>query len=51
MGAGHREVTELVLADATQSDRPPLFEIFADVVAQGDGYPDDEPAIVYWRDV
>lgn len=34
---------ELVLADATEADRPRLFEIFADVVERGDGYPESPP--------
>ena len=33
----------LVLADATEADRPRLFEIFADVVERGDGYPESAP--------
>lgn len=33
----------LVLADATEADRPRLFEIFSDVVAKGDGYPEAAP--------
>jgi GNAT superfamily N-acetyltransferase len=36
-------VTELVVADATEGDRPRLFEIFADVVERGDGYPESPP--------
>ncbi len=36
-------MTELLLADATEEDRPRLFEIFADVVERGDGYPESPP--------
>jgi L-amino acid N-acyltransferase YncA len=36
-------MTELVLADATEEDRPQLFEIFADAVERGDGYPESPP--------
>lgn len=33
----------LVLANAIEPDRPRLFEIFADVVERGDGYPESAP--------
>jgi GNAT superfamily N-acetyltransferase len=33
----------LVLADSTEEDRPRLFEIFADAVERGDGYPESAP--------
>lgn len=36
-------MTDLLLADATVTDRPRLFEIFADVVERGDGYPESAP--------
>ncbi len=36
-------MTELVLADANEADRPRLFEIFADAVERGDGYPESAP--------
>jgi GNAT superfamily N-acetyltransferase len=34
---------ELVLDDAREADRPRLFEIFADAVERGDGYPEAPP--------
>lgn len=37
------EMAQLVLADATEVDRPRLFDIFADVVERGDGYPESAP--------
>jgi GNAT superfamily N-acetyltransferase len=36
-------MTELVLADAVEGDRQRLFEIFADAVERGDGYPEAPP--------
>lgn len=36
-------MTQLVLADATDGDRPRLFEVFADAVERGDGYPERAP--------
>lgn len=36
-------MTDLTLADAAAEDRPQLFEIFADVVERGDGYPESAP--------
>jgi GNAT superfamily N-acetyltransferase len=36
-------VTEFVLADATEGDRPRLLEIFTDVVERGEGYPELAP--------
>jgi GNAT superfamily N-acetyltransferase len=36
-------MTELALSDATDADRPRLFEIFSDVVERGDGYPESAP--------
>src|SRR6188508_1127934 len=33
----------VVLADATDADRSRLFEIFADAVERGDGYPESAP--------
>lgn len=39
----HCEVNEPVLTDATEADRPRLFEIFADAVARGEGYPETAP--------
>ncbi len=32
-----------MIADATETDRPRLFEIFADAVLRGDGYPESAP--------
>ncbi len=39
----HQRVTGPVLADATEADLPALFEIFADAVERGDGYPESAP--------
>jgi L-amino acid N-acyltransferase YncA len=36
-------MAELVVADATEADRPRLLEIFTDVVERGDGYPESAP--------
>jgi L-amino acid N-acyltransferase YncA len=36
-------MTGVVLADATEADRPGLLEIFTDVVERGDGYPESAP--------
>jgi GNAT superfamily N-acetyltransferase len=36
-------MSELVLVDAEESDRPRLFDIFADAVERGDGYPESAP--------
>ena len=36
-------MSEVVLADATEADRPRLLEIFMDVVERGDGYPESAP--------
>jgi len=36
-------VSDVVLADATEADRAGVLEIFTDVVARGDGYPESAP--------
>jgi len=36
-------VDEIVLADASETHQARLYEIFADVVALGDGYPEQAP--------
>lgn len=36
-------MSEVVLSEASEADRPRLFEIFADVVERGDGYPEAAP--------
>jgi GNAT superfamily N-acetyltransferase len=36
---------EVVLADASEGDRVQLFEMFADAVEQGDGYPEEPPLL------
>jgi GNAT superfamily N-acetyltransferase len=36
-------MAEVILADATEADRSRLFEIFADAVELGDGYPESPP--------
>lgn len=36
-------MTEVVLADAVEADRPRLLEMFTDVVERGDGYPESAP--------
>lgn len=39
----HRLVIDLVLEEAAPADRERLFEIFSDVVARGEGYPESAP--------
>jgi GNAT superfamily N-acetyltransferase len=36
-------MTSVELTDAVEGDRPRLFEIFADAVERGDGYPESAP--------
>lgn len=36
-------MAEILLADATQADRPRLLEMFTDAVERGDGYPESAP--------
>lgn len=36
-------MADLELADATEADRPRLFEIFAEAVERGEGYPETPP--------
>lgn len=36
-------MASVVLVDAVEADRPRLFEIFADAVERGDGYPEAAP--------
>jgi L-amino acid N-acyltransferase YncA len=43
VACNHHNVSEVVLADATEADRPRLLEIFTDVVERGDGYPESAP--------